>query len=80
MARKLLEHEIFDLLGDSYVSELDFSNQKTNQQFELLHEFELWKDQKELDEPEYEISTNISFNLSENKIKFGKKFFFIHKK
>ncbi|XP_050056264.1 piggyBac transposable element-derived protein 3-like [Aphis gossypii] len=58
MAKGLREHEIFDLLCDGNISELDFSDEETEDQFDneelqqLLNDFEQWDDQDELDETE----------------------------
>ena len=51
MARGLCEHEIFDLLGDGNISELDFSDEETEDQFdnEELPELKL----KDLEEWNY---------------------------
>jgi len=73
MARGLLDHEIFDLLGDRNVSELDFSDEETKEQFEhkelqqLLDDFEEWEDEDEVNEPTIQIRSNINFNVSEKK-------------
>jgi hypothetical protein len=73
MARGLRDHEIFDLLGDGNVSELDFSDEETGELHEneelqeLLNNSELYEDREELNEPE-NTSNNINFNISEKKI------------
>jgi len=77
IARGLREHEIFDLLGDGNITELDFSDEETEDQFDkeelqqLLIYFEQWDDQDELNETESEIisnQTSINFNVTEKKI------------
>ncbi|XP_060846578.1 piggyBac transposable element-derived protein 3-like [Rhopalosiphum padi] len=65
MAKGLREHEIFDLLCDGNVSELDFSDEETEDQFDneelqrLLNDFEQWDDQDELNETEKIPKNNI---------------------
>lgn len=72
MARGLLENEIFDLLADGNVSELDFSDEEMQELFEneelhqILNDFKLYEDQEEFIDPE-NISSNINYNISDKK-------------
>lgn len=77
MARSLNEYEICNLLGDGNMSELEFSDEEINEQFEheeihkLLDDFKPDDNQDEVNEQENQPSSNINFNVSEkNNIKW----------
>jgi len=56
-------------LGDGNVSELDFSGEETDEQFEheelqqLLNNFEEWEDEDEVNEPTNQIRSNVNFTV-----------------